>query len=107
MKKLVVTPITNRICYDTVRETKNGLITIGEHNDITDECIKGVFQWFINNFKKNKYKKEIRLSLSGIEEYELVFRMKNTENKKEVKNIEKVESAFAISKESNYETSNM
>lgn len=85
MKKLIVTPITNRICYDTVRETQNGLITIGEHNDITDECIKGVFQWFINNFKKDKYNKEITVSFSDIEEYELVFRIKNTENKDECK----------------------
>lgn len=50
MKKIIVTPITNKICYDTVRETKNGIVTIGEHNDITDEVIKGVFQWFINEF---------------------------------------------------------
>lgn len=84
MKKIIVTPITNKICYDTVRETKNGIVTIGEHNDITDEVIKGVFQWFINEFKKNKYKNEIKLSLSGIEEYELVFKIKNMESNNEI-----------------------
>lgn len=77
MKKIVVTPITNKICYDTVKETKNGLITVGTHNDITDECIKGVFQWFINEFKKNKYQKEMKLTLSDVKEYEIVFRIKN------------------------------
>lgn len=55
MKKVLVSPITNTIYYGAVAESGNGTyVSIGKRENITDDCIGAVFQWFENNLKKDK-----------------------------------------------------
>lgn len=56
-KKLLVSDISNTIYLATARQDKNNpnlFITTGEKQDFTDEAIKAVFQWFINNHQSNE-----------------------------------------------------
>lgn len=55
MKKLVNSPLTNKIYWATVNESKN-MIT-GEKKDVTDNAIDVVFQHLIdtNNFKEKGF----------------------------------------------------
>lgn len=56
-KKLLVSDISNTIYLTTARQDKNNpnLFTItGEKKDFTDEAIKAVFQWFVNNHQNNE-----------------------------------------------------
>lgn len=55
-KKLMVSPITNTIYLTNVKPVgdKPGLFeTKGEKQDYTDEAIRAVFQWFMNNCEKD------------------------------------------------------
>lgn len=56
-KRLMVSGLTNKIYLTSVRQDKknpNLYIATGEKQDYTDEAIKAVFEWFINNFKQNE-----------------------------------------------------
>ena len=56
-KRLMVSPITNTIYLTNVREDKKhaGLfVATGEKQDYTDEAIRAVFEWFMNNHKENE-----------------------------------------------------
>lgn len=56
-KKLLVSDISNTIYLATAKQDKNNpnlFIAIGEKQDFTDEAIKAVFQWFMNNHKDNE-----------------------------------------------------
>jgi hypothetical protein len=57
MKKLTVSPITNTIYLSKVKQDKdnpNWFIIQGEKEDYTDEAIRAVFEWFMNNHKQNE-----------------------------------------------------
>lgn len=49
-KQIVVTALENRIEYATTN--RKGLIT-GKREDITDECIKAVFQHLMQEHRRN------------------------------------------------------
>lgn len=69
MKKVVVAPFSNKIYYATVNEAR-GTMSSADRKDITDDCIKAVFEWFMNNmvghseysitFKSSKYELVMR-----------------------------------------------
>ena len=66
MKKLVTTPITNTIWWETVNEEK-GMIT-GKREDVTDNAIDAVFQHLIGmegfldkGFAGYEFQKKIRM----------------------------------------------
>ena len=51
MKRLMVSPLTNKIYLTNVKEDKKheGLyIAQGEKQDYTDEAIRAVFEWFMH-----------------------------------------------------------
>ena len=57
MKRLMVSPLTNKIYLLSVKEDKKrpGLfIAQGEKQDYTEEAIMAVFEWFMNNHKENE-----------------------------------------------------
>lgn len=57
MKKLTVSPITNTIYLATVKPMKDDSTTFviqGKKEDYTDEAIRAVFEWFMNNHKENE-----------------------------------------------------
>ena len=50
-----VSPITNTIYAGRSKDNGDGIKEwVGEKQDITDEAIRAVFDWFINNFKANE-----------------------------------------------------
>lgn len=52
---LGVSPITNTIYAGKSKDLGNGVSEwIGKKEDITDEAIRAVFDWFMNNFKENE-----------------------------------------------------
>ena len=56
MKKLLTSPLTNKIYLTNAKQDKSNpdlFIGVGEKQDFTDEAIKAVFQWFVNNFEDN------------------------------------------------------
>lgn len=53
MKKLLISPLTGRIHYATVKELSNGNYKLtGKREDLTDEAIAAVFEWFLNHLKE-------------------------------------------------------
>ena len=57
MKKLMVSALTNKIYLTKVKQEKedsNIFIATGEKEDYTDEAIRSVFEWFMNEHKKNE-----------------------------------------------------
>ncbi len=58
-KKLMVSPLTNKIYLANVKQDKKNpelYIATGEKQDYTDEAIRAVFEWFMNNHKENEPK---------------------------------------------------
>ena len=58
-----VSPLTNTIFIGKSKKLKNGVFEwVGEKHDITDDAIRAVFEWFMNNYKNNEQNKayEIR-----------------------------------------------
>lgn len=56
-KKLMVSPLTNKIYLTNVKRDKNNpdlFVSTGEKQDYTDEAIRAVFEWFMNNHKENE-----------------------------------------------------
>lgn len=56
-KKLMVSTLTNKIYLTNVRQDKKNpelYIATGEKQDYTDEAIRAVFEWFMNNCKPNE-----------------------------------------------------
>ena len=50
-----VSPLTNTIFAGKSKTLPNGGYQwIGKKQDITDDAIKAVFEWFINNHKENE-----------------------------------------------------
>lgn len=68
-----VYPLTNTIYYGTVNKEKHMFTGIKE--DVTDDAIKAVFEWFIGNMKGND---EYMITFKNTP-YELVMRRKEVE----------------------------
>lgn len=49
--KIGVSPITNTIFAGNAKQNKNGFMEWTKKEDVTDEAIKAVFEWFMNNSK--------------------------------------------------------
>ena len=57
MKKLLVSDITKTIYLANAKPIKgypNLFEAIGEKQDFTDEAIRAVFEWFMQNFEENE-----------------------------------------------------
>lgn len=65
-----VSPITNTIYYGTQNKEKK--MFTGKKEDVTDEVICAVFEWFIGNMEGNE---EYSITYPSTE-YELVMRRK-------------------------------
>lgn len=50
--KIGVSPITNTIYAGNTRKSKNGPEIWTKKEDVTDDAIRAVFEWFMNNSKK-------------------------------------------------------
>lgn len=67
-KKLLVSDISNTIYLANAKQDKNNpnlFITTGEKQDFTDEAIKAVFQWFMNNHKDNEPNKLFQVTFAS------------------------------------------
>ena len=57
MKRLMNSTLSNKIYLTAVKELKGrpGLfVAQGKKGDYTNEAIRAVFEWFMNNFKRNE-----------------------------------------------------
>ena len=57
MKKLLVSEITDTIYLANAKPVKDHedlFETVGEKQDYTDECIKAVYQWFLNHCREEE-----------------------------------------------------
>ena len=78
MKRLVVSLFSNTIYYATVNE-KNHKMSDRDRKDMTDECVRAVFEWFTNHMEDESLKEySITFPPSN---FELVMREKNQEEK--------------------------
>lgn len=68
-----VSPITNKIYYGTQDPVKH--MWTGKKEDVTDEVIATVFEWFIGNMKKCE---EYSITYPSAN-YELVMREKSSD----------------------------
>ena len=67
MKKLLVSLITNTIYYGNVKEEKDGLYKfIGKREDLTDDCIRATFEWFLANLKENEPNNVFEIRFEGV-----------------------------------------
>ncbi|MBE6889992.1 MAG: hypothetical protein E7485_08265 [Ruminococcaceae bacterium] len=56
-KKLMVSALGNRIYLTNVKPSKTDpevFVSTGSQEDYTDEAIRAVFEWFMNNHKANE-----------------------------------------------------
>ena len=51
--KLGVSPITNTIYAGNTKTNKKGFEEWTKKEDVTDNAVKAVFEWFMNNSKDN------------------------------------------------------
>ncbi len=68
MRRLMVSALTNRIYLTDVKEDNkhSGLfIATGKKEDYTDEAIRAVFEWFINNHKENEPAEAYEIRFEG------------------------------------------
>lgn len=64
-----VSPLTNTIYYGVVNKEKH--MFTGRKEDVTDEVIQVVFQWFVGNMKKGGIeRKSYKITYEG-SDYEL------------------------------------
>jgi len=57
MKKLMVSMLMNKIYLTNIKQDKDNpkiSIATGKKEDYTDEAIRAVFEWFMNEHKKNE-----------------------------------------------------
>lgn len=73
MKRLVVSLLSNTIYYATVNE-KNNTMSATDRKDVTENCIRVVFEWFVNHMNDDNLK-EYSITYPS-SEYELVMRKK-------------------------------
>lgn len=73
MKRLVVSPLSNKIYYATVNE-KNHTMSASDRKDVTDNCIGAVFEWFAHQMEAGNLEEHSITYPSS--QYELVMREK-------------------------------
>ncbi len=53
-KKMMVSDITHTIYYGRVKDVGNGIYqSVGKREDVTDEAIKAVFEWFMKEYERD------------------------------------------------------
>ena len=79
-KKMMVSDITHTIYYGKVKEVKKGVYeSVGTREDVTEEAIRAVFEWFMKNFQDNEPNEAYEIKFEGVP---YVLRMtKNTDEK--------------------------
>lgn len=80
MKKLLCSDISNTIYLANAKQMKDNpslYTAYGDKEDFTNEAIRAVFQWFMNQMKGNE---EFTLSFPSAK-YELVMREKERKQK--------------------------
>lgn len=68
MRRLMVSALGNRIYLTNVKEVKGkpGLfMASGKKEDYTDEAIRAVFEWFMNNYKENEPAEAYEVTFPG------------------------------------------
>lgn len=61
-----VSPMTNRIYAGKSKDLGNGIRSwIGKKEDITNEAIRAVFGWFINNYEEKEPCEEFELKFEN------------------------------------------
>lgn len=54
-KKMMVSDLSHTIYYGNVKYIGNGVFKqVGKREDVTDEAIRAVFEWFMKNLKDNE-----------------------------------------------------
>lgn len=74
VKRMGVSPITNRIFYGNVNEKS---MWVGNKTDVTDYAISSVFEWFYNQMKD---KKELEIRYPDVKGYVLKMVMEESED---------------------------
>lgn len=85
MKRLMISPLTNTIYLTAVKEMKdkpNLFIAQGKKEDYTEEAIRSVFEWFMNNHKANEPNEAYEVMYKGCD---YVLRMTKKSNKRKEK----------------------
>ena len=72
-----VSPVTNTIYYGQMNKEKN--IFTGDKEDVTDDAIAAVFEWFVGNMEGRKGEYRITYKNS---EYELAMRKRGWKNER-------------------------
>lgn len=77
-KKMMVSDITHTIYYGKVKEVEKGVYeSVGKREDVTEEAIRAVFEWFMKNFQDNEPNEAYEVKFQGVP---YVLRMtKNTD----------------------------
>lgn len=66
-KKMMVSDITHTIYYGKVKEVENGVFkSVGSREDVTDEAIRAVFEWFMKNIQDNELAEAYEVKFKGI-----------------------------------------
>lgn len=78
VKKMMVSDITHTIYYGEVKEVEKGVYkSVGKRENVTEEAIRAVFEWFMKNFQDNEPNEAYEVKFQGVP---YVLRMiKNTD----------------------------
>jgi dUTP pyrophosphatase len=91
MKRLMNSMLGNRIYLTNVKPVKdrpNLFVAHGKKEDYTDEAIKAVFEWFINNYKASEPNEAYEIKYEGCD-YVLRMVKENKDEKMKVKIVNK------------------
>lgn len=67
MKKILISPLTGRIHYATVRQlSDNSFQRTGKSEDITDDAVAAVFEWFMYQIKQTENANAYIIRYKGI-----------------------------------------
>jgi hypothetical protein len=66
-KKMMVSDIAHTIYYGKYKEVEEGVFKcVGKKEDVTDEAIRSVFEWFMKNFQDNEPNEAFEVKFKGI-----------------------------------------
>jgi hypothetical protein len=81
MKKILVSPLTGRIHYATVRQlSDNSFQRTGKSEDITEDAVAAVFEWFMYKIKNTENANGYTIRYQGVP-YVLSMTAENAEQK--------------------------
>ena len=82
MKKMLISPLTGRINYATVRELSSGNYQLtGDREDVTDEAVRAVFEWFMHKIQETENARAYEIKYEGVP-YVLEMRKIQDDNRK-------------------------